>query len=294
MLYLSPLRYPGGKRKLASFVKLIFYTNNLLDGEYVEPYAGGASIALSLLYDEYVRRIHINDIDKSVYAFWYSVLNETESLCRLVRDTPVTIEEWQRQRKIQNDPYATKIELGFSTFFLNRTNRSGIISGGVIGGKNQTGKWLLDARYNRSELITRIEKVARYRHRISLHNLDAINFLQLITPQLNQHALIYLDPPYFVKGPQQLYTNFYGPKDHQSVAQFVQQLQSQYWIVSYDDVPEIHELYKGFRYVTYGLHYSAQDRYRGAEVMFFSNNLDIPDVADPAKIKGKMLQHFLV
>jgi len=293
MHFVSPLRYPGGKRKLSSFVKIVYRYNDLLDGEYVEPYAGGASIALSLLYDEYVKRIYINDIDRSVYAFWYSVLNETEALCRLISDTPVNMEEWQRQKVVQQDRDAAIVELGFSTFFLNRSNRSGIISGGVIGGKNQNGNWLIDARYNKEELILRIQKVARYRHRINLYNLDAIDFINNVSPQLTGRSLIYLDPPYYVKGQQQLYVNFYGPGDHESVRDLIRSTRSK-WIVSYDDVPQIRDLYTDFRYIQYDLHYSAQERYRGAEVMFFSPDLEIPDLPDPAKIKSKVMQQFLM
>ncbi len=293
MPFLSPLRYPGGKRKLANFVKLIFHNNNLLDGEYAEPYAGGASVALALLYDEYVRRIHINDLNYSVYAFWYSVLNETERLCRLINDTPVTMDEWHRQKEIQSDADVSLLELGFSTFFLNRTNRSGIISGGVIGGKHQTVEWKLDARYNKSNYIDRIKKVARYSKRISLYYLDASVFIREIIPQLSNQTLIYLDPPYFFKGQQLLYTNFYEPDDHKVVAGLVHNIQ-QSWIVSYDDVPEIRNLYDGFNYLDYGLRYSAQNRYRGSEIMFFCNELEIPDVVDPAKIRKNVFQRYLL
>lgn len=265
-----------------------------MDGEYVEPYAGGASVALSLLYDEYVRRVFINDIDRFVYAFWHSVLNETEAFCRLVRDTPLTMDEWRRQKEILVNPDASPLERGFSTFYLNRTNRSGIISGGVIGGKNQAGKWRLDARYNAEDLITRIEKVGRYRRRIILHNLDAVDFLNLVVPQLTSQALIYLDPPYYVKGKEDLYINFYKPEDHSQLAETVRGIRGYHWIVSYDDVPEIRRLYKGYQYIDYTLHYSAQERYRGAEIMFFCDDLEIPEVLDPTKIKGSSLQRFLV
>lgn len=285
MSFLSPLRYPGGKRRLANFIKLIFYQNELLDGEYAEPYAGGASVALSLLYDEYVRQVHINDLNPGLHAFWNNILNNTEALCQLINDTPVTIEEWRRQRQIQNDPNTSPLELGFSTFFLNRTNRSGIITGGVIGGKEQIGSWKLDARYNKVDLIQRIKKVARYKNRIHLYNLDAIDFIKSAQSFLSEKSLIYLDPPYFVKGQQLLYTNYYQPKDHSTVAKLIYSI-SQRWIVSYDDANEIRKLYENYKHLSYNLHYSAQERYQGAEVMFFCDKLDIPDVIDPSNIKG--------
>lgn len=292
MPFLSPLRYPGGKRKLANYMRLVYHHNDLCDGDYVEAYAGGASISLALLFGEYARHVHINDIDRSVYSFWHSVLNDTDALCRLICDTPITIEEWYRQRQVQTSATPSLLELGFSTFYLNRTNRSGIIGAGVIGGRHQSGLWRLDARYNKPELISRITRIARYTSRIRLHNMDAIAFLRHITPNLPQNSLIYLDPPYYVKGKRQLYASYYGPSDHVAVSQQVRSLR-QHWIVTYDDVPEVHRLYWPFRRSEYGLHYSAQHRYKGAEVMFFSNSLRIPEVADPSKVNRRVFAAYL-
>ncbi len=286
MRYLTPLRYPGGKSKLAQFIQLVFEKNQLLDGHYVEPYAGGAGIAYSLLFQEYAAHVHINDLNKLVYAFWDSVLEETESLCKLIRDTPVNIEEWKRQKEIQNNPNDfSRLSLGFSTFFLNRTNRSGIISGGVIGGLDQTGSWKIDARYNKEGLIARVQKIASYRNRISLYNQDASIFLKGITQILPPKSLIYLDPPYYIKG-RDLYENHYSPQDHECLAKLVRETLQHNWIVSYDFVPEISHLYQGFRQITYYLSYSAANRYKGAEIMVFCDGLQIPDVENPAKIKA--------
>lgn len=280
--YPSPLRYPGGKRKLSGFMKQLFRENGLLDGHYAEPYAGGASVALTVLYEECARRVHINDLDRSIYAFWHSVLYETEALCRLVHDTSVTIEEWHKQKAVQSAADVSLLDLGFSTFFLNRTNRSGIIRGGVIGGKGQAGAWALDARYNKSDLILRIEKVGRYAGRIRLYNLDAAEFITAVLPRLPTRTLVFLDPPYFVKGQQLLYTNFYEPPAHARIAELVKGIR-QYWLISYDDVPEVRSLYQGYLSVGYTLHYNAQDRYRGAEVMFLCDRLVLPGTIGKGK-----------
>lgn len=192
--FLSPLRYPGGKRKLANFIRLLFYENNLLDGEYAELYAGGASVALSLLYGEFVTQVHINDIDPAVSAFWNVTLESTEVLTKRIHDVAVNVNEWERQRSVQESNDPDPVDLAFSTFFLNRTNRSGIIKGGVIGGKAQTGRWKLDARFNKRDLIGRIEKVARYRSRIKVYQLDGADFICNVLPSLPSKALVYLDP----------------------------------------------------------------------------------------------------
>jgi DNA adenine methylase len=281
--FTSPLRYPGGKGVLADFFKLVIRENELLDGHYAEVYAGGAGVAWPLLFGEYVQRVYINDLNKSVYVFWSIALHQSEEFCKLVRDTPVTIEEWRRQRIIQLEPTKyTQLELAFSTFFLNRTNHSGIISGGVIGGKAQSGKWKLDARFNKQDLVARIERLARYADRVNLYNLDATAFISEVLPKLPLRTLVYLDPPYFAKG-NDLYEDRYAPEDHATIAGLVATIK-QPWIVSYDDVPQIENLYRSYRKLTYSISYSAQARYLGAEVMFFSPMLVIPRVKNPTHV----------
>lgn len=285
MAFYSPLRYPGGKGKVADYFKRIFRENDLCDGTYVEPYAGGASVALALLFNEYASKIVINDLDRSIYAFWHSVLNDTEGLCEMIQDTPVDIEHWQKNRSIQkNKDDFSLLELGFSTFYMNRANRSGIIMAGVIGGVNQTGDWKIDARFNKSDLINRIQKIASYKSSIQLHNLDACNLIGLLSSQLSPKTLIYFDPPYYVKG-KDLYVNHYGHKDHSEVAQMIQALIKFKWVVSYDNTSEIRKLYDNHRQLEYSFNYSATHSKPGAEVMIFSDNMKIPNTLNPTKLK---------
>ncbi len=286
MGFLSPLRYPGGKRRLVNFMKTIIQENNLVGGQYAEPYAGGASIGLALLFDGYVSHIHINDLDRSVYAFWYSAMHKTDELCELIENAHISMNEWYQQRNVQEKPTQTSLlQLGFSTFFLNRTNRSGIIRGGVIGGKKQNGAWKLNCRFNKVELVERIRKIAQYKNKISLYNEDATVFIKTVLPEIKENSLVYFDPPYYVKGQKSLYTNFYEPKDHKSIAQLISDLK-QHWIVSYDDVPEIRSLYKNYKSLSYKLHYTAQSKYQGKEILFFCNSLTIPNIENPRYIKA--------
>ena len=282
----TPLRYPGGKGRLTEFLKLIFEQNNLLDGHYIEPYAGGAGIALNLLLFEYASCVHLNDLDLSVFAFWHSVVNKPDSLCKMIRDVNVNMDEWKKQKSIQGEREKHDLlTLGFSTFFLNRTNRSGIITGGVIGGKNQDGPWKVDARFNKAELCRRVEKIALYRSRIRLYNLDAANLICSVLPSLPDKSLVYLDPPYYLKA-KRLYKNIYKHDDHEAVSRLIKKIKLP-WIVSYDNAPEIVKLYRGLPSINYGMNYSAADRrYNGSEVMFFSEKLLIPDTADPTKLKA--------
>jgi DNA adenine methylase len=275
--HFTPLRYPGGKGKLAPFIKQLIELNGLNDGDYAEPYAGGAALALELLFHEYVARIHINDISRSVFAFWRSILTEAETLAALVMDTPLSVEEWDRQKRIYRHPSDhDDLTLGFATFYLNRTNRSGILNGGIIGGRDQSGPWKIDARYNAADLAARILAIAGQAHRICLTNLDACEFIARGKEAWPSRTLVYLDPPYYVKG-RHLYHDFYRPADHAEVAVSVgRDLTAQSWIVSYDDVPEIRALYADARSISYTVGYSARTVRAGAEVMFFKEGLVIP------------------
>ena len=277
LIHFTPLRYPGGKGRLSPYIKALLKLNGLIDGEYVEPYAGGAGIALELLLHEYVTRIHINDVSRPIHAFWHSVLNDTDNLCRLIADTPISVESWDSQKRIMTHADDHDIlALGFATFFLNRTNRSGILNGGIIGGRDQSGPWKIDARFNAPELIQRVTSIARLRSRISLTRKDAVRFLRSGSAKWSRNTLVYLDPPYYVKG-RELYYDFYQPEDHASVANVVQgELRVAKWIVSYDNVEPIRTLYSTVRHVVYDIGYSARSARKGSEVMFYCDHMNIP------------------
>jgi DNA adenine methylase len=281
-MFYSPLRYPGGKGKLAEFVKIIFKRNDLLEGYYVEPYAGGASIALSLLFSGYASKIIINDFDKSIFAFWHSVINETDELCKLISDSPINMDVWRQQKEIQKQKEeASLLQLGFSTFFLNRTNRSGIITAGVIGGNDQFGNYKIDARFNKKDLISRIQQIGKRADSILLYNLDAIELIRNISSELPEKTLIYFDPPYYIKG-KQLYANHYKHEDHLLVSQMINGILEHKWLVSYDNEKEIRNLYKTNKKFTYSLNYSAVNSTSGSEVIIYHKDLIIPRVGRPS------------
>lgn len=276
----SPLRYPGGKASLTGLLAGVMVANGLQDGTYVEPYAGGAGAALNLLFGEHVQYIVLNDADPSIYAFWDAVLNQKDEFVRRLREAPVNMDEWRRQRDIYRQHNShSRLEVAFATFFLNRCNRSGILAGGgPIGGVSQAGKWRLDARFNKDALVERIEKIHLYRDRIEVHNLDAIDFLRSVVARRTDldKTLVYLDPPYYVKG-KDLYLNYYRPADHATLASFIQQQRGLRWIMTYDDVPQIRLLYAQCAAVTLGVDYSAHTRKRGHELLIRGANLVVPD-----------------
>ncbi len=269
--FVTPLRYPGGKGRLGAWLAQLLKHNDLDGGLYVEPYAGGAGAAMYLLTNEHVDRIAINDLDPVVHAFWWAILNDSERLAEMIRETPVTIDTWHAQRAIIESADTTDLTtLGFATFFLNRTNRSGMIKGGVIGGVNQTGKYLIDARFNKEKLIERVVKISSFRERIQLFNTDAMKLLTHPALDICSKSLIYLDPPYYEKG-SQLYRNHYKPSDHQQIAHTVMEINTP-WLVTYDNCSEINALYQQAQGVEFSLYYSTHMlRPKTTEAMFYGN-----------------------
>jgi DNA adenine methylase len=278
----SPLRYPGGKAPFAPFIAKVMELNGAKGGHYLEPYAGGAGVALELLFHDHAGHIHINDADPAIYAFWESVTKHSDELLSLLDVTPITIEEWFHWRSVlREERKATLVEKGFATLFLNRTNRSGILKGGVIGGKNQDGNYKLDARFNKENIAARIQAIADKSDRISVHCEDAFQLLRRCSEFLPKGSLIYLDPPYYVKG-RGLYRNYYKHDDHAEIAKAVQQEEFKWhWIVSYDNADEICAMYQLSKSLSYGLNYTAQRRYIGNEIMFFSRYLLVPNELIP-------------
>lgn len=270
----TPLRYPGGKGRFAPCIAEIMQANELDGGHYFEPYAGGAGVALELLYDGVVTDIHINDADPAVHDFWTVATRHTDALIRLVQDEPVTMDAWRHWRAVLfGEAKASLVHRGFATLFMNRTNRSGILKAGVIGGKAQSGKYNLDARYKRDVLVGRLELLKAHADSIHVYGEDALVLLARCKDFLPARSLIYLDPPYYMKG-QGLYRNFYEHDDHRAIANLLQRSKfPRRWIVSYDDAPEIRAMYSGVRSLEYGLRYTAGRRYTGSEVMFFSPRL---------------------
>lgn len=269
----SPLRYPGGKTSIWPLISKVISDNQLSRGHYCEPYAGGGGLALTLLFKGYVHELHLNDIDRSIHCFWDAILNHTNDFVEKILSTDITIDEWYIQREIQrNKDQATDFDLAFSSFFLNRTNRSGVIlKAGVIGGYAQDGNYKLDCRFNKTGLIEKIRRIEKYKHRIHLYNHDAIDFINITDANLTGNTVYCIDPPYFVKG-STLYTNFYEPRDHQHIANVLNNL-NRSWLLTYDNAPEIQELYEDRRQHRFYLNYSAAHKRVGTELLIVSDDI---------------------
>lgn len=268
----SPLRYPGGKSRLFNDTSQLIINNNLQGCTYIEPFAGGSSLALELLYKGIVDKLVLNDFDPCIYAFWNSVLNNTDDLISLIKKTPISIDEWARQKKIHiNHNHYSELEVGFSTLFLNRTNRSGILKAGPIGGKNQNGNNTLDCRFNKDDIIRRIELVKQHQSAINFYKYDARVFLKQIVSRQKRQCFIFFDPPYYEKGPG-LYINFFTHADHLELSKYIKGINKS-WILTYDNADEIRLMYEDEKITEYNLNYSAQRKYIGTELMYYSKDI---------------------
>jgi DNA adenine methylase len=271
----TPLRYPGGKAKLGPFLAGVFAANRLVDGTYVEPYAGGAGAGLFLLFRGYATRFLLNDIDEGVVAFWRAVLNENERFAKRIEQVPLSVREWDRQRTTY-DTERRGFDLGFAFFYLNRTNRSGIMNGGIIGGRDQKGPWGIDARFNRKELAARVRALAKFRRAITVTRMDALTFLEAVATNGQDRVLAYLDPPYFGKG-RDLYTNYYTRADHVAIAAKLRGFRLP-WLLTYDDCSDIRKLYRRCRLYESEVTYSAREASRGREIVVFGPHVKLPDL----------------
>lgn len=273
----SPLRYPGGKSCLTNFISQLATLNDL-NGTYIELYAGGAGAALNLLFNGTFNKIHINDYDYHIYAMWFSVINHTNDFVRRLMELSITIEEWHKQQIVyKQGRNADILDLGVATFFLNRTNRSGVIfKAGPIGGLNQEGKYKIDVRFNKNELVDRIEKIADNKDNIRLTNFDAIEIIKNIGENYTDidNCFLYLDPPYYNKG-KQLYLNNYSHINHLELAKAINTITEIKWMISYDNVEQIKNIYNQYRMSTFDLNYTLQSKKFGSELLVFSDDLEI-------------------
>lgn len=275
----SPLRYPGGKSSLTDFFTKIIDTNFDSKPRYVEPYAGGAGAAIALLLTGKVSEVVINDLDPAIWSLWASMVEDAERFQTLVRETPVTLEEWRKQKDVYAAGLdkADRLDLGFATFFLNRTNRSGVLNAGVIGGQSQAGAYRIDARYNKATLLHRLARLGAVRDRIEVRNEDGRSLIAEVASDAD--TLIYADPPYYEKG-SYLYLNSFAEKDHQQLADVLNSPSNAKWVLTYDDVPAIQNLYRARRSQTFSLHYSAHKPGMARELMVFSDGLCLDNQRD--------------
>lgn len=267
---LSPLRYPGGKAALAGLFADLIGELGIADCTYVEPYAGGAGAGIALLQEGIVERLVINDIDPAVHAFWREVVENNDDFVRWVWAVPLSVEEWHRQRDVYRAKQADPTDLGRAFFYLNRTNRSGVLRAGVIGGLDQSGNYKIDARFNRSTLTQRLQAIGERAEKIAVTALDGRTVLAHYGA--DPETFLYIDPPY-VKAGGRLYLNAFEGRDHQALAVAVEEITAAHWLMSYDLSSFISRLYAGHFQATLQLNYSARHPGKADELIVTSDSV---------------------
>lgn len=268
MRSISPFRYPGGK---AFLYKLLYNSlQRLPEGErvYAEPFCGGAGSAVILLKLGAVSKIHLNDADPKVYSAWHAILTEPERFAKAIHDTPIDMPTWYAARDIVQNSTEVGFELGFATFFLNRTSRSGIVAGsGPIGGYDQQGTWKIDARFNRDALAERVKWLGSVEDRIVLTQEDALTFLTRSRDRLPlDQTLFFVDPPYVTAGGR-LYLNAMNEEKHIALSDILQGGSLPHWLLTYDDHPLIRGLYQEMTISDLAVTYSLQSKRKEREVL---------------------------
>lgn len=261
----TPLRYPGGKSVLSAHVARLVEACGCRD-MYVEPYAGGAGVALRLLAEGKVSGIVVNDVDAGVHAFWDAVVNDHARFMRLFDRVDPTMGQWRHWRAVLRDP-SDELERGFAFFFLNRTCRSGIVDGGVIGGLAQQGRYRVDARYNKSALRDRLGFLGRNADRIEVRGSDGADVVRARAGRAG--VFVYADPPYVAKGAS-LYASAFDEARHGMLADALTGCRDGVWMLTYDDAPLVRELYAGLPGGLYSLRYSAARHCAARELMVYS------------------------
>lgn len=272
---LSPLRYPGGKSKIYEKVRNLIIANGYEGRTYVEPFAGGFGIGISLLCEGVVKAAILNDYDSHIYHFWYSVLNDTDNLLRLISDTPITIEERERQKLNYRDADADTLSDGFATLFLNRVNFSGVLKGGPIGGLAQTGMYKVDCRFNKADISSKIETIAKLKGQIKLYNKDAGYLIKMNLMKMKAPMFLNIDPPYVIQG-SRLYTNFFTEGDHLNLQRvIVKHLDAEFpWIITYDDCFLVRDLYRRFHMEEYEITHNVGGSVQGKEIVITNLPVD--------------------
>lgn len=280
---LSPLRYPGGKALLSSYISCVIEENFLTGCTFYEPYAGGASVSLELLKLGFISKAVLVERDPLVYAFWRCVFEQTDRLCAAVEAAPVTIETWRGLQAVRDveSPLTcmySLLQLGVAGLFFNRTNFSGILGAGPIGGVAQTSAYAIDCRFNKEKLVKQIRDASKFRERVEVNYDDALHFMTTRAEELSSgFGFVYVDPPYYAQG-KKLYRYFYEDCDHAALAAHMT-AQGYPWLISYDDHPRIRQLYSNTPIQPIYLDYKARST-RTAQELVISNLVIPPPIYD--------------
>ncbi len=279
MKYTNPLRYPGGKYRLTSYIEQLIISEGLRNSVLIEPFAGSAAVSLYMLQKGLCEQIVINDADILISSFWRCVFTHTDALIEKINSTPITVETWRAMDPLRQyanlDQADNLLQLGFAGLFFNRTNFSGILSANPIGGLSQKSEYKIDCRFNKLQITRSIRDLSALRERVTVLGFDALDCLDLFSRQRN--AFFYIDPPYYEKG-KMLYRRYYTDNDHTALAERLHQIRVP-WLISYDDCDFIRGLYQNPAITAQGVYldYFVRTKQQVNELLL--SNLRIPPLS---------------
>lgn len=273
--YVSPLRYPGGKATMASWLGEMFSRQlGYMDVEvWLEPFAGGAGAALTLLDRDAVPEAWIVDANPAIAAFWQTVTGDGDALAARIERTTPTLGLYARSQGLLAEPDgADRFELGYAAFIVNRCSRSGIIAP-RSGAMSDIG-----ARFNAAELADRIRHVASFGSRLRVIHGDGIGFIEDLNGAagIEDEVLAFCDPPYLREG-NRLYRVGMDGDMHQRLADALHATPAR-WLLTYDNEPAVTDLlYPDHRVIAYDIRNNANRARIAREYAVLSHNLDVDD-----------------
>lgn len=271
--HISPLRFPGGKTKLYPIFTELCEKRKIEN--FYEVFAGGAGLGLKLLVNGKIKKLFLNDLDIGVWAFWFLLKHNPNFLIKKIKKTKITIKEWHTQkRKFQQQKdfweHTPDINLlGWAFFFLNRTCFSGLITGGPIGGYEQTGKEKIDSRFRVQKIIEKIDFLKPFLSKIEISQYPFEKFINQSKESKSEKDFFYFDPPYFKKS-KGLYKTLFSHKEHITLSKLIKEKFRKNWAVSYDNDPFIKYLYDGFSRFQKTNFNSAITKKTSPEILIFS------------------------
>jgi len=285
MKAVSPLRYPGSKRKLFNYLERISGHNNLSPQMLVEPFVGGGSVFLNFLSRHEKSKAIIADKDELVYSFWKILFAEPSYLINFIRKVRVNLKTFDRYRYISSHPKEfNRKKLAEACLFLNRTSFSGILnnSAGPLGGREQKSIYKIDCRFGRENLIKKIKSISAFKNRVVVLPYNWEETLKYVAEKdkyKDARLLYYFDPPFYKKA-DQLYRYHFDEASHKNLRDKLMKLK-QPWILSYDRAQEIRNLYSAFTRINVSMPYSINSPAKRLEKELIITPLKLP------KIKSK-------
>jgi len=253
---LSPLRYPGSKKRLVLYLCEIIKYNKLNPDVLIEPFAGGGNIALHFLLNQIVNKAIIADKDKLIYSFWNVLFSNPDYLIDFIKKVKVNLNNFYRYKEMaRNFENYEEEKLAEACIYLNRTSFSGIMTDivGPLGGKNQQSQYKIDCRFNKKTLIEKMKYISSLSRNVIVLSFDwkdTIKYAQdwVRNKKRLDRLFFYFDPPFFNKA-NDLYRCYFNKEEHKQLYEEIICLNYD-WVLSYDNAPEIRRLYSNDKYIT--------------------------------------------